>query len=154
MKTKAISTPNSRHRCDAEMKCDIREADRVDVDVCSLEHIFAVQLDLMNHFRDAGLEIPQHPVDLTSKQGQRACRDAGLKAVEEMFEALACFKNWKPHRRTLIPEFDRVSWLEEVVDSLAYQWEMLILANVTPIELATAIRSKASKVHKRIDEGY
>ena len=123
-------------------------------DADALAMIFDMQIKLMQHFRSAGHDIPMQPVDLTTKFGQRACRDAALKAAEEIFESIQHFKNWKPHRKTDVPHFNRDEWLEEVVDAFAYLWEMLILAGVTPDEFLDATTSKITKVHRRIDEGY
>lgn len=119
-----------------------------------LARIFDLQTALIEHFRSAGHEIPQFPLDISTKVGQRQCRDTGLKAVEEFFEALALLRGWKPHRKTEIPEFDREGFLEEYVDSLHYQLEMLLMLGVTPDELVAAYERKNTIVHERIDSGY
>lgn len=120
----------------------------------SLEGIFNLQTQLMQHFADVGMDMPKWPVDVTSKAGQRACRDTGLKAVEEVFELLRTFRNWKPHRQTADPDFDRDKFLEEFVDVLHYLFELCIFVGVGPVELAQAYERKNEVVHRRIEEGY
>ena len=119
----------------------------------SLTRKFELQQKLIEHFQYAGHDI-QCPVDITSKAGQKACRDTGLKAVEELFEAFALLKNAKQHRKTDVPEFDREHFLEEISDSLHFQLEMLLMLGVTPDELFAAYEKKNKIVHERIDSGY
>jgi dimeric dUTPase (all-alpha-NTP-PPase superfamily) len=120
--------------------------------------IFELQAALMRRYYDMALlkgnYMPAWPIDITKKIDQQACRDTGLKAVEELFEALQHLKNWKPHRSGGIKEFDRSAFIEEIVDSLHYILEMLIFIGVTPEELYDAYVSKNLKNHKRIDDGY
>lgn len=119
----------------------------------SLKHMFKLQEVLIEHFRAAGHEIVC-PVDIETKQGQRTCRDTGLKAVEELFEAFALLKNSKEHRKTNVQGFDRDAFLEEYVDSLHFQLEMLLMLSVTPEELMQAYERKNKIVHERIDADY
>lgn len=120
-----------------------------------LEHVFNLQECLMRRYRDENVcQMPDWPVDIGAKVNQQACREAGLKAVEEFFEALQHLKNWKPHRKTLVPEFDRAAFLEEIVDSLHYQFELLLFVGISAPELVEAYEMKNAKNHRRLDEDY
>ena len=97
---------------------------------------------------------PEHPLDISQKASQQLIRDLALKGVEEMFEALQHLKNWKPHRDTDVPEFDRENFLEEVVDAFNYFLSMLVLVGVDADELFDAYCLKDRKLHDRLDNGY
>ena len=97
---------------------------------------------------------PDWPVDITSKKSQQLIRDLALKGVEEMFEALGHFKNWKPHRDTESPEVDKDEFLEEVVDAFNYFLSMLVLMNISAEDLYSAYAKKDKKIHDRLKNGY
>lgn len=107
-------------------------------------------MDLLHRYRD----FPEWPVDLTSKQGQQACREAALGGIEEWFEALKHLKNWKKHRASEVREVDRAEFLEEMCDALHYFVEVALLADVTPEELFEAYWKKGETNKRRIAEGY
>ena len=86
-----------------------------------LSEIFDRRESFMNKLRESIPDSsPEWPVDLSLKENQQHVRDMALRGVEEMFEALQHLKNWKPHRRTEIREFDRDEFLEEIVDAFNY----------------------------------
>lgn len=117
--------------------------------------LFEIQSNLVDALSFIDSDIPrERPVDVTTKSGQRTLRDVGLKAIEELHEALRHFKNWKPHRHTDIPDFDRAKFLEEMADSLAFQLELLILLGVSADEFIDAYTSKVEVVYGRINSGY
>ena len=97
---------------------------------------------------------PEWPVDLTDKTSQQVLRDTALKGVEEMFEALQHLKNWKPHKKTEIKEFDRDEFLEEVVDAFNYFFSLLVLTGVDADELFDAYIKKDAIIHDRLRTGY
>ena len=97
---------------------------------------------------------PDWPVDLLDKASQQALRDSALKGVEEMFEALQHLKNWKPHKKTEVKEFDREEFLEETVDAFNYFFALLIMVGVTPGEFFDAYARKDAIIHDRLDGGY
>jgi hypothetical protein len=94
------------------------------------------------------------PLDLSSKEAQRHLRDVGLRGVEEVFEALNHLKNWKPHRKTEVPEFDREKFLEEWVDAFNYFFSVLILAGFTPHDIYEAYVNKDQIIHDRLKNDY
>ncbi len=97
---------------------------------------------------------PDWPVDLTDKASQQVLRDTALKGVEEMFEALQHLKNWKPHKKTEVKEFDRDEFLEEVVDAFNYFFSLLVLTGVDADELFDAYIKKDGIIHNRLRTGY
>jgi len=94
------------------------------------------------------------PLDLTQKGNQRHLRDISLRGVEEVFEALSLLRNWKPHRKTEIPDFDRERFLEEWVDAFNYFLTVLILAGVSAEDLHDMYAWKDDVIHERIRNGY
>jgi hypothetical protein len=96
----------------------------------------------------------EFPVDMHSKEGQQACREAGLSGVEEWFEALKHLKNWKKHRATEVKELDKDAFLEEMSDSMHYFLEVLLLAGVDADEFFDIYMRKGELNAKRINEGY
>ena len=97
---------------------------------------------------------PSWPVDISEKKSQQYCRDLALKGVEEIFEALQHFKNWKPHRQSENGEFDREKFLEEMVDSFNYFFSLLIAAGFSAEDLHRAYVEKDKVIHARIKKGY
>ena len=97
---------------------------------------------------------PEWPLDLSKKESQQILRDTALKGIEEMFEALQHLKNWKPHRDTDIPEFDRSEFLEEVVDAFNYFLSVMELVGISEDELFDAYQKKDEIIRNRILSGY
>ena len=86
-----------------------------------LNQIFEMRNTFMHMLQDKFPDAyPEWPVDLSTKKAQITCRETALKGVEEMFEALQHLKNWKPHRKTEMPEINREEFLEEIVDAFNY----------------------------------
>ena len=120
-----------------------------------LEQIFKLRnsfmLLLQEKFPDS---YPEWPVDLSTKKAQVTCRETALKGVEEMFEALQHLKNWKPHRKTEMPEIDREEFLEEIVDAFNYFLSLIILIGVDVNEFYDAFLKKDEIIRGRLNEGY
>jgi hypothetical protein len=120
-----------------------------------LDKIFKLREIFMTEIDRANPEIyPEWPVEITSKKSQQVLRDTALKGVEEMFEALQHLKNWKPHKKTEVLEFDREEFLEEVVDAFNYFFSLLVLTGVTADELYNAYCKKDAVIHERLNTGY
>jgi len=120
-----------------------------------LDELFRLRREFMAHMeRVKPGSYPECPLDISKKSSQQLIRDLSLKGVEEMFEALGHLKNWKPHRSTENPDFDREEFLEEVVDAFNYFLSMLVLMGVTPEELYSAYCKKDIKIHDRLRTGY
>jgi hypothetical protein len=120
-----------------------------------LDKIFQLRKRFMAEIDRVNPDIyPEWPVDITSKKSQQVLRDTALKGVEEMFEALQHLKNWKPHKKTEVLEFNREEFLEEVVDAFNYFFSLLVLTGVTPDELYDAYCKKDDIIHERLSTGY
>ena len=125
------------------------------LDSDKLSNIFVLRKTFMdminNEFKDT---YPEYPVDLSRKESQKVCREVALKGVEEMFEALGHLKNWKSHRKTDVPEFDKEEFLEEVVDAFNYFFSLLILTGVSESDFYEAFIKKDKIIRERIKNGY
>ena len=97
---------------------------------------------------------PEWPIDLSDKISQQHVRDMSLRGVEEMFEALQHLKNWKPHRDSDLPDFNKEEFLEEVVDAFNYFFSVLVLIGVNDDELFEAYCQKDDIIHNRLRDGY
>ena len=120
-----------------------------------LTEIFDRRTSFMNSLREIDSnEHPEWPLDLSSKKNQQHVRDMALRGVEEMFEALQHLKNWKPHRKTEITEFDRDEFLEEIVDAFNYFLSILVLTGFDDRDLMRAYRKKDEIINSRLNTGY
>ena len=98
--------------------------------------------------------FPKFPVDIESKDGQKFLRGLTHECMGELFEANQELKNSKNHRITESNQFDRAAYLEELVDSLHYFFEIVIASGISPEEMFDAYISKGEKNEKRILNGY
>ena len=120
-----------------------------------LSEIFSLRESFMRELRGVKpQEYPVWPVDLSQKSSQQHLRDMALRGVEEMFEALQHLKNWKPHRDTELPEFDREEFLEEVVDAFNYFFSVLVLMGIDADELYTSYLNKDNIIRDRLKSKY
>ena len=97
---------------------------------------------------------PEWPLNISTKQSQQVLRDTALKGIEEMFEALQHLKNWKPHRNTDMPDFNREEFLEEVVDAFNYFLSVLVLVGVSQEDFFDAYLKKDTVIRSRLTSGY
>jgi len=120
-----------------------------------LHEMFRLRQEFMDKMKEVHPSVyPPWPVDLSEKKSQQAIRDVALKGVEEMFEALGHLKNWKPHRRTEIRQFDKDKFLEEVVDAFNYFFSLLVLTGTSADDLFEAYRKKDRIIHQRLNGDY
>jgi len=119
-----------------------------------LLEIFRRRESFMKSLGDSSGESMNWPLDLSKKENQQHVRDMALRGVEEMFEALQHLKNWKPHRKTEITEFDREEFLEEIVDAFNYFLSILVLTGFDDNDLIDAYRRKDKIINERLRTGY
>jgi|TARA_R110001583_G_scaffold48919_10_gene153131 hypothetical protein len=120
-----------------------------------LDKMFSLRERYMEKLRSSmPNSYPEWPLDLSNKPDQQFCRDMALRGVEEMFEALQHLKNWKPHRKTEIVEFDNDEFLEEIVDAFNYFFSIIILTGHSSDDLYKAYIKKNDIIHKRLIDGY
>jgi hypothetical protein len=123
---------------------------------CKLDKMFKKRLAFIEQMQVSKPgSYPEFPLDMSRKDSQQVCRDLALRGVEEMFEALAHLKNWKPHRSTDIKdELNRDEFLEEVVDALNYFFAMLIVTGFNHEDLYAAYIKKDKVIRERLKNGY
>jgi uncharacterized protein (DUF2344 family) len=98
--------------------------------------------------------FPEFPVDVTSKGGQKFLKGITHECMHELFEANMMLKNSKDHRATDVTEFDKDSYVEELVDALHYFFEIVITSGVSMDELHEAYMKKGQINIVRIESGY
>lgn len=98
--------------------------------------------------------LPQYPVDLSTKQGQRIVKECVQDAVGELYESLFELKNTKMHRQTNVSELDREHFLEEVIDCFHYIVECAIFAGFTAKDFYEMYLRKGDINEQRIMGGY
>lgn len=98
--------------------------------------------------------FPDFPVDITSKSGQKFLKNITHECMGELFEANQELKNSKNHRATEIAHIDRDAYVEELVDSLHFFFEIAIASGVTLEELHSAYMKKGEINFSRIENGY
>jgi len=98
--------------------------------------------------------FPEFPVDIQSKAGQKFLKSITHECMGELFEANQELKNSKGHRATEINEIDRDAYVEELVDSLHFFFEIAIASGVTLDELYSSYIKKGNINVNRIENGY
>ena len=119
-----------------------------------LLEIFHRRESFMRQLEESSSNPLVWPLDLSKKENQQHVRDMALRGVEEMFEALQHLKNWKPHRKTEIKDFDRDEFLEEIVDAFNYFLSILVLTGFDDNDLMSAYRKKDEIINERLRTGY
>jgi hypothetical protein len=117
-----------------------------------LADMFRRQEEFMQLLKDND-RIPEWPLDLTTKQGQRLIKETLFNMGEELHEASHTLKN-RMHRLTDARVYDREHYVEELGDAWAYFMEVLILSGVTPEEFHREYVRKNAVVIDRLQKGY
>lgn len=111
---------------------------------------------LQNEFMQLLLEhdrMPEYPIDLTTKPGQRFIRECAFNCIAELMEATVTLKN-KMHRLTDDTEIDFPHYKEELGDAFAFFIEICILSGINATELYDEYARKNFIVRKRLEDGY
>lgn len=117
-----------------------------------LEDMFKRQVEFMEMLRQND-KLPEYPVDMTSKPGQRLIKETIFNLCEELFEASFTLKN-RVHRLTDARLYDRDHYREELGDALAYFLEVCILSGFSPQEIYEEYCAKNATVRERLQKGY
>lgn len=120
--------------------------------VDSLVDIFRRQKEFMDMLVMAD-KLPEYPIDITTKHGQRMLKEINGELVGELYEAMYILKN-KSHRFTDHTDVDFEHFREELGDALAYFVEICAMAGITPEELYAEYCRKNAFVKKRAKDGY
>ena len=111
---------------------------------------------LQNQFMTMLVEhdrLPEYPVDLTTKGGQRITKETVFNCLAEMMEATVILKN-KMHRLTDDRDLDFPHYLEELGDAFAFFIEICQLSGITSQQLFDEFRRKNLIVRQRLEAGY
>ena len=133
-------------------KEDVVQVAQAKMQVDKLENMFDRQKELMEVLIAAD-KLPEYPVDITSKYGQRQIKELTFAMIEEMTEGTYILKN-RSHRFTDHTDVDFAHFKEELGDALAYFIEICIFAGISPQELFDEYCIKNAVVKKRVKEGY
>ena len=93
--------------------------------------------------------LPEYPVDLTTKPGQRLIKEYVGNAIFELSEAAQTLRN-RNHVIKDVPELDFAHYLEELGDTFAFFMEICILSGITPDRLYDEYRRKNQIVRQRL----
>lgn len=118
-----------------------------------LQKMWEQQLEFMNLLREKR-GFPEFPVDIRSKSGQKFLKSITYECMGELFEANQELKNSKTHRATEITDLDKEAYLEELIDSLHFFFEIVIASGITLDEMYDAYMRKGVKNFDRIENGY
>lgn len=111
---------------------------------------------LQREFMDLLVEhdkLPEYPVDLTTKPGQRLVKETVWNLVEELAEASFILKN-RMHKLSDDSALDFPHYLEELGDAYAFFLEICHLSGITSEQLFAEYSRKNFVVRKRLQEGY
>lgn len=117
-----------------------------------LDEIFKRQQEFMELLRQND-KIPEYPLDLRTKPGQRLTKEVMFNMIEEVMEASFTLKN-RMHRLTDDRSYDREHYKEELGDAFAYFIEVLIFSDISPQELFDEYCRKNAIVKERLERGY
>ena len=131
---------------------DVVQVGETKLQVDRLDEMFKRQKQLMDMLILAD-KLPEAPIDISSKHGQRQIKELTWAMVEEMAEASYILKN-RAHRFTDHTDVDFGHFKEELGDALAYFIEICIFAGISPTELFDEYCVKNAVVKKRVKDGY
>jgi len=119
-----------------------------------LQQMFVKREEFMRAIKEKRGAYSDWPLDLSQKKSQQMVREVMLKGVEECFEALQEFRNWKSHRASGDPVVDRDKFLEEMVDALNFFFAALILSGINADDLFKMYVKKDEIIHQRLNSNY
>lgn len=117
-----------------------------------LEEMFKNQTAFMEELKNND-RLPEWPVDLQTKPGQRLIKEMIFNTIEELAEASFTLKN-KMHKISDDRALDLDHYKEELGDALAYFIEICVLSGIDAKELYEEHKRKNSIVSERLRSGY
>jgi hypothetical protein len=117
-----------------------------------LDKAFARQREFMDMLVEHD-KMPEYPVDLTSKPGQRLVKECAFNLIEELMEASFTLKN-RQHKLSEDRELDYEHFVEELGDTFAYFIEVCLLCGITADQLYEEYCRKNQIVKERLKNGY
>lgn len=117
-----------------------------------LDKVFTRQREFMDMLVEHD-KMPEYPVDLTSKPGQRLVKECAFNLIEELMEASFTLKN-RQHKLSEDRELDYEHFVEELGDTFAYFIETCLLCGITAEQLYDEYCRKNQIVKDRLKSGY
>lgn len=117
-----------------------------------LEEIFNRQRQFMDLLVQND-KLPEYPVSLMTKGGQRQLKETVFNVMEELMEASFTLKN-RVHKMSNDNEVDVGHYKEELGDALAYFVELCIQSGISASELFDEYCKKNKVVVERLENGY
>ena len=117
-----------------------------------LKEIFRLQEEFMELLK-LNDRLPEWPIDLTTKFGQRQIKEGIFNMIEELAEASFTLKN-RAHRVTDASDVDIDHYREELADALAYFIKVCIMSGISADDLFVEYRKKNDIVKERLSRGY
>jgi NTP pyrophosphatase (non-canonical NTP hydrolase) len=117
-----------------------------------LELCFTLQRTFMDMLVEHD-KLPEYPIDLTTKPGQRLAKECIFNLTEEIFEASFTLKN-RQHKLSDDREVDFEHYKEEIGDAFAYLIELCHLSGISAQQLFDEYKRKNAVVRKRLESGY
>lgn len=116
----------------------------------------SIAFGLQREYMDMLVEhdkLPEYPVDLTTKPGQRLIKETVWNLVEELAEASFTLKN-RQHKISDDSAVDFEHYREELGDAFAFFMEICHLSGITADDLFNEFKRKNHIVKRRLIEGY
>lgn len=114
-----------------------------------LDRAFMLQRSFMDLLREHD-RLPEFPVDLRTKSGQRLIKEYVWNLVEELAEASFTLKN-RMHTLADNRSLDFAHYKEELGDAFAFFMEICILSDIGSDELYEQFVKKNQFVTKRLE---
>ena len=117
-----------------------------------LDKAFTLQREFMDMLVEND-KLPEYPVDLSTKPGQRLIKETVWNLVEELAEASFTLKN-RMHKLSDDSDVDFAHYREELGDAFAYFIEICHLSGITAQDLYEEYSRKNAIVRRRLENGY
>lgn len=114
--------------------------------------MFRRQREFMEMLREAD-KMPEFPVDMTSKPGQRLAKEVTFNLIEELMEASFTLKN-RMHRVSDARVIDFEHYREEIGDAFAFLMELCMVSGISDQDLYDEFLKKNAIVKERLRRGY
>jgi len=115
----------------------------------SLDPVMTLMLMKQRKFQQR--VIGDDPSNLQGTERKAYIREQALALTDELHEALAevGWKSWATS-----DHLNREAYLGELADVFIFFMNLMLVADITTVELTTTVLAKQEKNHKRQDDGY
>lgn len=115
----------------------------------TLDPVFTRLLQAQRKFQERLHGVAPHELEPSARMAY--VREQALAMLDEVHEALAetGWKSWATSNH-----INRLAYVGELADVYIFFMNLMLVADVTTLELANAVSAKQIKNHKRQDDGY